>query len=77
VSSKDILTYIDKFGLVCKKQPPGSVPLLEGGDTCANEFTLLYCGLYSPSTRARLITEIGVPIRHPLLMLFGEVSRSV
>lgn len=57
--------WTDGRGLVCYRGEDGT---LEGGDTCANQFTALYCGPHGPSDVSRALLALtynGVPIRHP------------
>lgn len=54
--SKNMSDYIDRFKLICVKQQSGE---LEGGDTCANEFTVLYSIYAQPIRPAEDEVEFG------------------
>lgn len=57
--------YRDSYGLICMTYPNSSVK--DGGDTHANEFTLLYCepNRFCPYDFTQLTGPDGVPRRHP------------
>lgn len=63
--SKKLANYVDGYGYVCKQQPEGAAPHLEGGDTCANEGTLQYCGLHREEQIKGLFLHRDIPVRHP------------
>lgn len=73
---KHIRDYIDDWGLVCTLEANGA---RDGGDTCANEFTILYCQYAGKQTkptkdqqaemqhklRAVYDAPSGLYVRHP------------
>jgi hypothetical protein len=64
--------YRDSLGLVCKNG--------DGGDTCSNQFAILYCETHSPFELTLALSYLvrdGVPLRHPdAKKWYGNVNRT-
>lgn len=69
VMQKNLKDYVDEWGLVCTKPAP---QIFDGGDTCANEFTLLYI---KHSKAGAVNEESRIAIDHKLKCIFDKPSK--
>lgn len=67
---KQLKDYTDDWGLLCYKAADGT---MDGGDTCANEFTRLYC-IHANRKQQKPSAEEVIEITHKLRAMFDAPS---